>query len=126
MAYADYTYYSETYLGTAIAEADYDRLALRASEYIDRITFGRAAEDEDYTDEIKKAACAIAEVLNEIENDGASGVQSEKVGSHAVTYAQNSTKLQTTNQRVIEAANLYLASSGLLYRGFATGEYGSR
>nr|DAO55497.1 MAG TPA: YqbG [Caudoviricetes sp.] len=31
MAYADYQYYKNTYLGTAIQEADFPRLALRAS-----------------------------------------------------------------------------------------------
>ena len=41
--YADYTYYTEQFMGTAIAQADYDRLAMRASVLIDQVTFDRAA-----------------------------------------------------------------------------------
>lgn len=33
MAYADYQYYKNTYLGTAIQETDFPRLALRASSF---------------------------------------------------------------------------------------------
>jgi hypothetical protein len=43
--YADYTFYTDDYLGTAIAEADFPALALRATAVIDAITFGRAATD---------------------------------------------------------------------------------
>lgn len=43
MAYADYRYYITTYLGTAIQEADFPRLSLRASSFLDYYTQGRAA-----------------------------------------------------------------------------------
>lgn len=33
MAYADYEYYKDIYLGTAISEQDFPRLSLRASSF---------------------------------------------------------------------------------------------
>ena len=39
MAYADYEYYTSTFLGTAIELPSFDRYAKRASDYIDYITF---------------------------------------------------------------------------------------
>ena len=45
MVYADYDYYKTAYLGTAIAESDFPRLALRASSFLDYYTQGRAGEN---------------------------------------------------------------------------------
>lgn len=130
-AYADYTYYSGTYLGTAIASADFARLALRASAVIDQLTFGRAAPivsaatETATIDDIKMATCAVAEEYQAVESDGgADAIQSESIGSNSVTYAETSTKRLTKGQRFSEAAQLYLGDSGLLFKGFASGEYG--
>ena len=38
MPYADYNYYTGTFLGDAIAEANFPRLALRASDFLDYYT----------------------------------------------------------------------------------------
>ena len=43
MIYADYEFYKTEYFGVAISEADFPRLARRASSYIDYITMGRAS-----------------------------------------------------------------------------------
>lgn len=127
-AYADYTYYSTVYLGSAIAESDFPGLALRASAVIDQLTFDRAAPvitaatDTDTIDKIKMATCAVAEELQT--QAGESGVvQSETVGRHSVTYVTGS--VRSFEQRQSDAARLYLGRSGLMYRGFAAGEYGS-
>jgi hypothetical protein len=124
-AYADYTYYADTFLGETIPEAQFPRLALRASALIDQLTFGRAAADTDNTNAIKNAVCAVAEEIYTAEqNNGADGIQSESVGSHSVTYAENSTQRLTNDQRYADAAHLYLGSTGLMFAGFAAGEYG--
>lgn len=124
--YADYAFYTGTYLGTVIASADFDRLALRASAYLDRLTFDRAADDTDNTTAIKMATCAVAEEVQTIEQEGSTGgIQSEKVGSHSVTYSQNSIKQRSSTKRLEEAARLYLASTFLMFKGFNDSEYGS-
>src|SRR4030067_401524 len=107
MSYADYTFYTGTYLGTAIASADFAALALRASAVIDRITFQRAAAivtaatDTTTIDLIKKAMCAVAEEIQTIAAEGTSGsvISAETVGSHSVTYAVSSAQYLTDNQR---------------------------
>jgi hypothetical protein len=119
--YADFEYYEDTYLGTAIAEADFPALALRASAYIDQITFQRAAEvtDESTLDLIKMATCAVAEEIQKTQVSGdTGGIASESVGSHSVTYADNATARRSVEQKYLTAAALYLGGTGLLYRGF--------
>jgi pantothenate kinase type III len=126
-AYADYAYYTDTYLGTAITtEAAFDALALRASAQIDRITFQRAASviDEDDLDAIQMATCAIAEEIQTIAQEGSSGgIKSESVGQHSVTFAENNSMMFTDTQRYENVARIYLEGTDLLYKGFAAGEY---
>lgn len=122
--YATYSYYTTTYLGTSIASADFDRLALRASAWIDRLTFQRATSDTENTDALSMACCAIAEDMQRTEaNGGADAIQSETVGQHSVTYAANSTQMNTSGETYMQSAALYLGSTGLMFPGFATGEY---
>jgi hypothetical protein len=125
-SYTDYTYYTNTYLGTAIASIDFARLALRASATIDNLTFDRAAVETDVAtiDKIKMATCAVAEELQKQDlADGTDGIQSESVGSYSVSYAENSGKRLTNEMKQSKAAKLYLSSTGLMFRGFASGEY---
>lgn len=140
MAYADYEYYKDTYLGTAIKEADFPRLALRASSFLDYYTQGRAAQNVDL-DALKMACCAVAEqyqyvdtaqslaqksLTASLETDGE--LQSQTVGSWSKTYRsggetaqQAATAAQTAQASLSAAAMQYLAGTGLLYRGRGCG-----
>lgn len=127
MAYADFTYYTSTYLGTTIAEADFPRLALRASAHIDRITFGRAATDTENVNAIKNAMCAVAEELQlQDSNAGADVIMSESQSGYSVSYGANSNRAKTNTLKILDAAKLYLENTFLLFPGFNTGEYGSQ
>lgn len=124
-AYADFAFYTSEYLGTAILEADFPQLALRASAVIDQLTYNRAASetDEATVELIKMANCAVAEEMQKVNSEGgADGISSESVGSHSVSYSENSSKRQTTEQRYNNAAGLYLKSTGLMFAGFMDGE----
>jgi hypothetical protein len=130
-AYADQTYYANTYLGTVIASADFARLALRASAIIDQLSFDRAAAivaaatDTATIAKIKNAVCAVAEEIQAVDAAGGmDGIQSESIGSNSVTYAANASARRTTKQRYSEAAALYLGNTGLMFRGFADDELG--
>lgn len=114
MAYADYEYYSETFLGDVIAQADFPKLAKRASDFIDEITFGRAADEtgEDVVGKIKDAVCAIAEFLSQQPKDFGI-VESEKVGDVSMTY--RGARTVKGLQRAIAAQ--YLARTGIMYGG---------
>lgn len=136
MAYANYEYYTSTYLGTAIKEDDFPRLSMRASSFLDYYTQGRAAQNADL-DALKMACCAVAEqyqyvdtaqslvqksLTASLETDGE--LQSQTVGSWSKTYRsggetaqQAATAAQTAQVSLAAAARQYLAGTGLLYRG---------
>ncbi len=101
MAYVDYKFYTDTYLGNAVPEAQFNRLAERASEYLDWITRGQAANAEE--EKLKKAACAVAEAFQINEQGG--DVISQTVGSWSKSYSKTS---KTDAQRLLEAAQKYL------------------
>jgi hypothetical protein len=131
MAYADYTYYSGTFLGTAIVSADFAALAFRASAVIDAITFARAepivtaATETTVIAAIKNAMCAVAEELQRQDANNADGIQSESQGQYSVSFAVNSSRMKTNQTKLEDAARLWLANTGLMFAGFNTGEYGS-
>lgn len=132
MVYADYTFYANSFLGSAISEEDFPRLALRASQFLDYYTMGKAKNYPEL-ENLKMACCAIAEkyqivekaqkiALESLEDTG--NLKSESVGSYSVSYQTASEKAQGANQAVIDAQNgvvatarQHLVGTGLLYRG---------
>lgn len=70
MAYADYKFYTESF-GNVVPETDFPRLAERASEFVDAMTFDRLVDglpaDERSQKRIKKAVCSLAELMYQIE-----------------------------------------------------------
>ncbi len=112
--YADYEYYKDTYYGK-MAEEDFKRLSRQASTYLDHVTFGRiqTVTDEKIMEKVKDACCAVADayLLNE------TGVVSQETNDGiSVTYV-NGTGSKTDDQRLYQAAVLYLGRTGLMYRG---------
>ena len=112
MAYADYEFYTTSYFGSVVPEADFPRLAERASDFVDTMTFDRLMDglpvNERSQKRIKKAVCSLAELMYQIElaeknatNAAASGtsttigsggsttgiVASVSSGSESISYA---------------------------------------
>lgn len=145
--YADYAFYTESFYGSAIAEADFPRLASRASDFLDYYTLGKATRvpegDTATLTALGKACCAVAEAMQEDDRNKAlaakaltealtaSGgeIKSESVGSHSVSYTTAADYSKTgaaQSQRDMRAAyaeiaSVYLAQTGLLYRGGGCG-----
>lgn len=134
MAYADYTYYSGTYMGT-VSEEDFPRLAVRASSYLDYYTRDKAKDNAEL-DAVKMCCCAIVDVYKLIETakelankDMTAGlssdaIQSETVGGYSRTMRSGGEGASSSLQAGLDAkkqlaatAMEYLASTGLLYRG---------
>lgn len=71
MAYADYEFYTTSYFGSVVPEADFPRLAERASDFVDLMTFDRLVDglptNERSQKRIKKAVCSLAELMYQIE-----------------------------------------------------------
>ena len=71
MAYADYDFYTTSYFGNVVPETDFPRLAERASDFMDTMTFDRLVdglpENERSQKRIKKAVCSLTELMYQIE-----------------------------------------------------------
>jgi len=137
MAYADYDFYKNEYFGASIEEADFPRLALRGSQYIDYITQGRA-QARPQLETVKMACCALAEQYQVIEmtqklarkslgNALASSegeLSSQSVGDWSQSYLSGGDSAQAAanaaaaaQSGLAEIAQRYLGLTGLLYRG---------
>ena len=70
MAYADYKFYTESF-GNVVSEVDFPRMAEKASDFIDAMTFDRLVDglptNEHSQKRIKKAVCSLAELMYQIE-----------------------------------------------------------
>lgn len=135
MVYADYTYYSGTYIGS-VSEGDFLRLAVRASSFLDYYTRNRAADNAEL-DAVKMCCCALVDKYAVIEAAqalaqknlasaaaGDAEIKSETVGGYSRTLATGGesalSALNATDgaKKLLAATcNEYLANTGLLYRG---------
>lgn len=80
MAYADYQFYIEKYYGDTVPESDFTKYSDRASDRIDMITFERLVngfpEEERAVAKVKKAVCAVADALYQIDQIKKSSMES--------------------------------------------------
>lgn len=118
--YADYEFYTGTYIGGALTEEEFARAATRASSFLDYFTRNKA---KDYTgDELKLCCCALAEQYQIIENaqtQSMSGgeLQSQSVGSWSKSYRSGTETAAAAREALAGIATRHLAHTGLLYRG---------
>ena len=141
MAYTDFEFYATTYHGNVVPEADFPRIADRASDFLDVITFDRLADglpsDERAATKVQKAVCAVADKLYELElaekqanaaaqaggSSGASGgatsgiISSRSSGSESISYASLSDTASGAKNwsAVYQAAGDETLTNNLLY-----------
>ena len=110
--YADYTFYTTVYMGTA-PEDEYDRLHPRAAAEIDRMTMGRAAGAPGTMQEaVKMAECAVLDELVSQAQGGSGDVVSESNDGISVSYASGAVA-KSSRQRIIAAADTWLYGTSL-------------
>ena len=142
MAYADFEFYRNTYYGNVVPEADFDRIADRASDFLDVITFdsivGWLPDDERAKTKVQKAVCAVCDKLYQLElaeknaqkiaemqgdfvssggNKNSGIVSSRSAGSESISYetSANSAGGAKTWSAVYKAAGDEQATNKLLY-----------
>ena len=143
MAYADYQFYTEKYCGDTVPESDFPKYAERASDRIDSITFDRLVngfpDEERAVTKVKKAVCAVAEALYQIDHikkasmesvgtvtreDGtvvSKAVSSISSGSESISYATGSfggaesIYGQAAVDKKVESVLLYQVATEYLY-----------
>lgn len=140
MAYTDFEFYTTTYHGNVVPEADFMRIADRASDFLDVITFDRLVDglpdDERAKTKVQKAVCAVSDKLYGLElaekqalsaaagslTSGTGGattgvITSKSSGSESISYASpseiaNGAKAWST---VYSAAGDEQATNKILY-----------
>lgn len=118
--YADYDFYLNAYYGDAIAEEDFPRLSERASDYIRAATEGISdTVDGLQLEAVKKASCAVAEVLLDESimtaslYSGEQAVSSETVGGWSRSFrgpTLSTAEVEFNDRRKWDALLLYLGN----------------
>jgi len=110
----DYKFYTGTFHGK-VSEADFTRLKVYASAYLDERTMGRINDDlpEETVQKVKLALCALVDAYHQNEKGGT--VAAETNDGVSVTYAVGTAKSES--RRLYDALALFLGPTGLLYRG---------
>lgn len=126
VSYVDYAYYRDSFMGTAIPEESFARIAKDASAFIREITFNRIVP-EKVPEEAKDAVCAVCETLYaEAErvrkNRGDTReMKSMNTDGESVSYVTESADGRSREEVMYEkqytSARAYLIHTGLLYRG---------
>lgn len=109
----DYRYYVEEYGGN-MEEESFFKASRRASAYISGLTMEKSelprwAEDS----RVKDAICSVSEEFYR-QSDGRGEVASETNHNISRSYV---TSGRSNEQKLYNAACMYLATTGLLYRG---------
>ena len=121
MAYADYTYYTDEYLGTKISsESEFAMYARRASAFIDQATYGRLTDmrSADIPGEVSEATCALAEKMYDLANTSDGKIASESNDGYSVSFRDTGGD-QKQRKEFYATIRTYLDNTGLLYRGFS-------
>jgi len=124
-AFADYTYYLDTYGGAIIPAEAFEKAMRDASREVNRYTLERAEavlaanSDLSLIEKIKFAACAVAEVIYQYGNQimGRRDIASESVGDHSVSYLSADQLRANEVHAITETINGYLGLTGLMFLG---------
>lgn len=118
MAYADSTYYAESYLcgRAAVITAAFDFYARKATQEINKY-ISCNIDEHDIPDAVKNCCCELAEILYSDEKASESGVSSESVGGWSRSYESSEARKTATTQAICNSVHTWLADTGLLYRG---------
>lgn len=93
-------------------------MAIEASFYLNELTLGRIGEP---IDEVKMATCAVAEITHkEYVQMNEDQIASESVGPHSVSYVKKTKTADEFNRDKMKTSRMYLANTGLLYRGLSS------
>lgn len=130
MPYADYVYYTETYLaGSAplISDEDFSRWEKQAELEVDALTRGRLSSLEVIPDKAKDCTCALAELLYKADSQeqsyasqGLSGPLSSWSNdgqSGTVDLGQSIYTQAGKHKEIRRLCRLYLGTLGLMYAG---------
>lgn len=123
MGYIDYAYYSGTYGGDAVSEAEFTRSEAKSRLQIDRHTFNRVryavSDDPEFEvpEDVKLAQCAIMDYMKSVEANGGKILASETVSKHSESYVG----VKSFDEEIRDIVKQYLGGTPWTYRGGGAG-----
>lgn len=117
---ADYKYYALNYKGSVIQNAeDFNSAVVEAKAYVDSIIGDRTnLIYEQVQEAYENAICAAAEEIHKQKTvDEGKNLVGESVGNHSKSYSDTSKTSEERSKSKYDKARMYLANTGLLYRG---------
>ena len=115
MAYATFAFYNDEYKGIIIKDqVAFESAAVEADAYINQVTMGKITEASEA---VKKACCAVAEVIYKQSHDETATISSESVGNHSRTYTITKKTEEQREAEKYRKVTLCLSRTGLLYSG---------
>lgn len=121
-AYADYNYYTVTYLAgktAAVTAAEFPYYANQATALINQYTFGNINAD-DVPDEVKMCCCNLVDELHSMatsETAGKAGISSESVQGWSVSLESTEARKNAVKSAQKDVIRQWLYNTGLLYSG---------
>lgn len=100
MAYTDYEFYKTSYFGSVVPEADFPRMAEKASDFVDLMTSNRLVDglpkNEHSQKRIKKAVCSLAELMYQIELAEKNAINQASASATGTNTGDKSTGIVTS------------------------------
>lgn len=117
-SYVDYEFYVSEYGGKEICEDNFTVASLQATQYLKSITMGRS---DSYTgEELKYAACAVAEAYNSVFVCESNAKKNETTDGYSVSYVVQGQDGESNEslfrRKAYESARRWLVGTGLLQR----------
>lgn len=128
-----YEFYTNTYFGDTIGEADFPKWLSRAADKLHYLTYGNITEEAyaEYGTQIQKATCALMDVMFQIDAEtkratakDEANVKSKSSGSESITFGDRDTTVtkvladkSAQNRLMQDTIAEYLADTGLMYAG---------
>lgn len=111
---AEYSFYTTTYGGSKIPEADWSRLSQKAEQRLNAFTFGRCSgewEGESWCNNAKCAVCEMTEIL--LADEKRDRKTSENNDGYSVSFDTS----KSLSSLLYDVVRVYLGNTGLLYAG---------
>ncbi len=126
MPIVDFDFYTNTYYGDGIKEPDFPKWESRAEDELMYLTNGNITSGAlaAYEIQIKKAICALCEVLAQLDevSNATGAVRSISSGGESVSYGDTAISAAATSKKAqmalkFDTVRPYLHNTGLLYQG---------
>lgn len=134
MVITDYVFYTGAYFGDIIPEDSFPKYERLAEDELHLITGGKLKGLRSYPEEVKRAVCALAEIVFQVDeekrNTGTGAANHGKIvktvssGNESISYdvqksefSEAAVSRKLRNRLFQEAVTRYLSGTGLLYAG---------